>query len=460
MMNHFKAVMLWTLPLVAVGFAGFQINAVQAPEAATASSGPAASSSAASRYVEDLAGVVLGAATVSQRVANTQRINAALSQGIILRLRAGSRIEIASSLIVPSGSGIIGDPGGTKPEIFMPAGQFTNRDETADGGRYARNAVAISFSGTTNRPGAPTDGVRLANFRVVSDPAMGRRLRAIVGQNVTNCTISNVEVSGIPSGMGIALASARNCSLSDIYVHDFSDTSAWDFQPQSTGIEIDNDLISGVPSSGVRIERFRVDDITVGGPSLARWGYQTDGINIVNYRSRVDIADGRISNVGEGIDTFGSDGTISNVEINEAYMFGLKLIHGASRNTMRNISITNAGIAGVSINGSNESVPDTADNLITGLRIKNLDPHLVWRENSSTGVSIAGNKSLHLPRNNRVIGAHIDLGPNGKYGWVDGSTGSGNLGTDIVVVPGSSLDRTVLIQRGGGSVVLRDGQRF
>ena len=195
------------------------------------------------------------------------------------------------------------------------------------------------------------------------------------------------------------------------------------------------------------------------GASLAKWGYQTDGINVVNSRSQVTIDQGEITNVGEGIDTFGSDGSISNVTIRDAYIFGLKFIHGASRNVVRNILITNAGLAGVIFAGSNQARTDTSGNRITGLTIRNLDPNGVWKENNSGGIIVSGRGSVRLPRDNQVIGADIDLGPNGKFGWIDGSTGSGNRASDMRVVPGRSLQRMVLVQNGGSVVSLRQGRQ-
>ena len=406
-------------------------------------------------YVENLPGVTPGVASPEQRRANTSLINAALARGAILRLRAGSLIQISSSLILPTGSGLVGDAGAVKPVIFMPASSFTNRDDQAGTGRYSPTAVAINFSGQLSGGHVPSRGVRLENLSVRSEDVGGRRLRAIVGQNVTDCTIRNVEVSDIPSGVGIALSSARNCLVSDVYVHDFHDKAQWTFSPQSTGIEVDNDLINDIPSEGVTIRRFRISDITVEGASLARWGYQTDGINIVNSRSRTAIEQGQISNVGEGIDTFGSDGSISDVVIRDAYIFGLKFIHGASRNAVRNVTITNAGLAGVIFAGSNAARTDTSGNVITGLIVKNIDPDGVWKENSTGGIIVSGRGTVRRPTNNRVVDAHIDLGPNGKYGWVDGSTGSGNRASGFTVVPGRSLDRKVLIQNGGSVVDVR-----
>ena len=60
-------------------------------------------------YVDDLDGVRFGAVSPAQRRANTSIVNAALARGMVLRLRPGALLEISSSLILPSGSGLVGD---------------------------------------------------------------------------------------------------------------------------------------------------------------------------------------------------------------------------------------------------------------------------------------------------------------------------------------------------------------
>lgn len=407
-------------------------------------------------FVEDLPGVVTGRVGPAQRIANSTTINAALARGVLLFLRPNTRIEIGRSLVVPSGAGIIGEAGGAKPVIYLPAANVSNRGIS---GKYGVSATAINFSGLTSAPYAPSNGVWLENFAIVSDLAPGRHLTGIVGRNVRNCSIRNVEISGIPTGIGIALASAARCTVRNVFIHDFSDASQSRTAPQSTGIEIDNDLVDGVPSSDVYIEGFRIEDLVVSGPLLARWGYQTDGINVANPASRVRIANGRISGVGEGIDTFGSDGLIENILIEDSQIFGLKFVHGASRNLVRNVVINNSGLAGVTFSGSDSVKQDTSRNKVINLTIRGVDPRGVFAANSTAGILIADNGGRSgKPRDNKVAGARIDLGPNGKFGWLDTSTGRGNDGSDIVIAGGEPGSRPVLIRNHAGVVQLIAGK--
>jgi hypothetical protein len=411
----------------------------------------AAEQGASVLYVENVSGVRTGAATAAERLRNSAILNAQLAQGAELHLHSGTRLEIGRSLRISSGGAIIGDAGGTAPVIFMPASAFNNTSFAADQGRYAPASVGIDFSGQLAAPFAPSRGVRIENVKLVSEAKRGRQLRAIVGRNVSDCVIRNVEISGFPTAIGIALSSARRCRINNVYVHDFSDDTAWAVQPQSTAIEIDNDLVNHTPSADTSVSDFKIERIRVSGPLLAKWNYQTDGINVLNSGSRVDIRNGRISEVGEGIDTFGSYGTINNVVIDNAYIFGLKFIHGASHNQVHDVAITNAGLAGVNFSGSDQASQDTAGNVISGLMISNVDPLGTWKEHSTAGILVSGKDARRSPVENEVIGARIDLGPNGKFGWLDDSTGRGNRGSGLQIRGGRSLHRKVLIMYGGGS---------
>ena len=413
---------------------------------------PSAPAQSADRYVESLPGVRTGIVNAHQRVANTSAINAFLAGGGRLRLHVGTRVEIAGTLKIASGGAIIGDVGTAKPIIFMPANAFDNTVDVVDKTRYGARAVGIDFSGELLGALRPSTGVTIENLRLVSESKTGRRLRGIVGRNVVGCVLRNVELSDFPMAIGVALASARGCRLSDIYIHDFYDDTAWRLLAQSTGIEIDNDEVQGVPSSGNIIEGFRIERIRVGGALLAKWGYQTDGINLFFGAHGTQISNGTISDVGEGIDTFGSDGMTSNVTIGRAYIFGLKFIHGAAHNRANNIVIHDAGLAAVNFSGSDQASQDTFDNSITDLTVSNIDARGTWRANSTAGILISGKNARRNPVDNRVTHARIDLGPNGKYGWLDESTGSGNTGIDIRINGGRSLDRPVLVLYGGGAV--------
>ncbi len=441
-----------TFPLLATFALALATSSSQI-SASLVATGGAVERAGSAEFIEDLPGVRTGRVGHAQRVLNTAAINKALAAGAELHLRRHSRIEIASSLVLPSGSALIGSGSGAdRPIIFMPASEFDNSDN-GSARRYGSSAVGINFSGSALD--GPSAAVRLENFILESDPRMGRYLRGIVGLNVRDCTIRNVEIRGIPTGVGIALASARRCNLSNLYVHDFADQTDWPTLPQITAIEIDNDLVHGIASSGVVIDGFDIEHMRARGAFVTHWGYQTDGINIANVASHVDISNGKIVDTGEAIDTFGSGGIIRNVDIADSYQFGLKFIHGASDNRVSDVRIVNSGIAAVTFSGSLSSRHDTAGNILSNIRIVGIDPAGVFRDHSTAGILINHPASMPgKPRNNRVESTVIDLGPNGKYGWLDTSTGSGNVGSDLTVLGGAHEEKPVWIAHGGGRVTL------
>jgi hypothetical protein len=242
---------------------------------ACARSAPAQNSD---RYVETLPGVRTGIVGSRQRVANTAAINAFLAQGGRLRLHSGTRVEIASTLKIAAGGAIIGDAGASKPIIFMPASEFDNRVDAVDKTRYGSRAVGIDFSGEMLGLLRPSNGVTIENLKLLSESRTGRRLRGIVGRNVVGCVLRNVEISDFPMAIGVALASARGCRMSDIFVHDFYDDTPWGQLAQSTAIEIDNYEVQGIPSSGNSIEGFRIERIRARGFRTARLRTSAKGL--------------------------------------------------------------------------------------------------------------------------------------------------------------------------------------
>lgn len=412
--------------------------------------------------VETISGVVTGVVSDAQRVINTTNINSVLATGKRIWLRAGIRIEIASSLFLASNSGIIGEMGGVRPTIYMPLSKFTNTNNTTVDGtwavntRYGSNAVGINMSGQIGSPYTAKTNIRLENFTLESDPSIGRYLRGIVGLNVTNSQIVEVEVKNFPTAIAICLASVKGVQIRWPYIHDFTDSTNWASLPQITGIEIDNDIVNSVSSSAVLIECPRIENLTVSGALLTNWGYQTDGINICNAGATGRIVAPLIDTVGEGIDCFGSDWCMSDVILKSCYNYGLKFIHGALRNKATNVTVYNPGLAAVGFFGSDVAATNTSYNCVMNLTVNSLDPSNNWPSNNAACVLITDNgATLRKPSENQVIGATLNMGNNGEYGWLDTSTGSNNFGDDIGFVTGGSSIKRVNVTGTGGSVRLK-----
>lgn len=404
-------------------------------------------------YLEDISGLVEGSG--GNAATNSTAINAALAGGAHYYMRPGALYRVGAQLSIPSNSGLVFE-GDNRPTIYAPAASFTNTDNSTTTARYGSNAAAINISGQVAGPFTANTNITLENFILQFETGIGRYLRGVVGRNISKCRINGLEVFGIPTGIGIVLASAQHCEIERPYIHDFTDSTNWGSLPQLTGIEFDNDQVNSVPTMDTEIRNARIEDLTVSGSLLSTWGYQTDGINIANKAAQVRVRGARIKNVGEAIDCFGCDCIISDIEAEAIYQYLLKFIHGASRNQANNIVGKNIGLAGLLFAGSNMAGQDTEGNVVKGLSVIGLDPNSVWSGSQSAGVLINDNVgTAGKPRNNFVIGITVDPGANGDYGWLDQSTGSRNFGVGLTVRDGTSLQKRISVSNGAGAAQIK-----
>lgn len=325
--------------------------------------GASAPALVARHYVDDLPGFVRDRRDVAAAQANRRAIAAAFDAGArTRRIRAGTRFAIDRSLVLPSGAALVGEGHREhRPTIIMPTACFTHRSLDV-GERYAPNAVGIMVAGGT-RVGEPSRDVRILNLDLSCEPGDGRVLRGVVARNAANLELAEVGVSGLPVGVAFCLASVRGGRLSHCRAHDCRSDMNWgrDAHPQITGLEIDNDRIAGLGTSDLVVEDFRAEDLTVGPAFLAAHGYETDGINICATAAvRNRFCDILVRNVGEGIDTFGCDSRFDGVVAQDCHIYGIKCVHGASRNLFDRPVIRRAGLAGITVSGSNEQATRSA----------------------------------------------------------------------------------------------------
>lgn len=413
-------------------------------------------------YVEDIPSFAVG--TSANAMTNATVLNTALAAGVVYNLRPGEFYKIGCRIDVPSNGGLVCDSS-RKPTIYMPAANFT-RANNLYATRYATNAVGIGIYGQTSGSYTPASNAILAGFMLQSEMNGDRNITGVAAQNARNLTLDDLEIFGFPLGLGINLQSVIGALLKAIWCHDFySDTvlaALATNAPNATGIMVGGDEINNIPSTGIVIDGYRLENIR-NGPHFrsANGGEQSDGLNIAATSATVTAINGVISNVGEGIDCFGSDCIFNNTQMKDLYTFGLKFIHGAQRNKASNTSITNTGLAGVVMSGSSVANQDTAGNIVTSLTVENLNANGAWSSSDSAGVLIMDNGAVNCrPRDNQVRGAQIEPGAAGKNGWLDSSTGSGNIGYDIDIKPGASQSRIVLVTNGAGKVQLKGSNAF
>ncbi len=362
---------------------------------------------------------------------DTAAIQAALSAasalgGAAVLLPAGTYL-VSSKINVPSKCGLIGNKVAT---IYAPAASFNN---TSLSNKYASNSAVVDLSGQISGSYTASQSPFLSGVKIQSQVSQGRMVDAVVCRNAVNPSVTECEIFGFPVGCGIRAASVVGAVFADNYIHDFLDnTTSWSGLPQSTAIEIDNDRVNSVFSTGVKITNNEINAIEFGAAAISAYGYQTDGVNIAGT-STVDyvINANRINLVGEGIDTFGERGTIVGNSINNTYNFGIKLIHGASINTVQANVIRNTGIAGIVVAGSNVAgVGHATRNCFIGNIVENVDYLGVW--NASGGAGLAGIKidnstSSYTSRvtNNLFVGNSLD--GSGKVGIITGTDPDNNV---------------------------------
>lgn len=372
-----------------------------------------------------------------------------------LSLNAGRRYRLTRRLIIPSGCGLVDET--HTAELYAPASAF---DNTSLANRYRTNSAVLDASGERTAPFTPAHDIRLRGFKLRSEVQDGRMLDAITARNVEGLIIEGLEISGFPVGCGLRLASLRGAtSITGNWIHDFADDTDWTAQapqfPQLTGIEIDNDLVNGQPSVGVRIVGNAISNLTVGPLLLDVHGYQTDGINVAHHLSHGHVIEGNvIEHVGEGIDFFGRTSTLSDNTVRACFIFGLKLIHGASFNVVSGNTVEGAGLAGIVLAGTSSSWGDTEGNLISGNVIRDIDPDGSWSPHSTACISFMDNGGVGRPRRNLVNANIFSEGDAGKYGWLDSSTGGENFGQANTITPGAGNSRRVLVQFDGGSTTV------
>ncbi len=366
-------------------------------------------------------------------------------------LTPGKRYTLTTRLTIPSRCGLFSDG---SAEIYAPAAVFSNTSLTA---KYTATSSVIDVSGLTISPHTPADSPFIVGIRIRSEVAGGRLVDAIVARNVDNLLIRDCDISGFPLGCGIRAASLIGGNITNNHIHEFTDNTNWGGSPaappQITGIEIDNDVVVSA-SVGTKVTNNTIRSLTVGSTFLAAHGYQTDGINIANKDAyNIAVCGNTITDVGEGIDHFGKGCTITGNAISNVYIFGIKLIHGASSNSVSGGSIINFGLAGVIVSGTSAAgATDIQGNAISGVSISTGNYNSAWTASSTACILISDNGgATGKPKSTLVTGCTLTQGAFCKYGWLDSSTGSGNIGEGLVIIPGAANVKRVEVTGAAGS---------
>lgn len=412
-------------------------------------------------YMDNIS--VVEGAVGGDGVANSAAINAWMlaNPGKVLRERPGALYRIGSRLRMQEGSRLVCESVSNRATLYMTTAfsntNFTQRDTATSCGILAVGQTSGSFT--------PISNVGFENLIVQSDPADGRVLRGLNIRNALNTQVINVEVFGIPCGVGMCLSGARgNTLIENAYIHDFiTNSTAYTGSGfgQLTAIEFDNDLINGIVSEGVRISSPKIDNLTPGAAFIAAWGDQSDGINIARTTARAFVINGAaISRVNEAIDVFGQDNSIIGGTYTDCRGQVIKFVHGAKRNSIISPTIIRPGLSGLSFHGSSTAgVGDTAYNVVSGGIIQDANPLNDKGASTTAGIHFnpnSGEALNQLPRNNTVTGTVLVSGLYGRYGWLDEITAGKNVGEGLDIPAGWTVARVLAPNAGGtGGVRLK-----
>lgn len=277
------------------------------------------------------------------------------------------KIYVLTGIIdIPSTRQIISDGSGTL--LFKTGAEpFDDKGKDDDGEYRDEEVRPIRIVGASN--------VVLRDFRVgmasEENDAQPLLRGGIQVTESSNVSIQGLELLGFPRTQGIiVLNSATSVSIEDNLFHGgYTKVPA----RQVTGIDVDSDReqvdsacvsddskkcpqqnsdnlrIVGNFILGVMMDKTVVDDTSFPDRDGAALGYETDGINLAGNANPHLVANNSIMDVGEGIDTYSSNGQYRNNHIERAFALGVKVVHGASGNLFSGNRVLATGLSSIFI---------------------------------------------------------------------------------------------------------------
>ena len=329
-------------------------------------------------------------------------LQAAVNTGKLVSLN-GASVGIGSQITwAQNGGGIVG-PGHIV--MLTGVGQF---QETVEANKYQTDACGIyvlSFDDVVFR------GFKMSLGGTPNDDSV---CMAIALRDSLRSTVQGCDFTGFRKADGIiAVDSSFDCAVVDNYIHDCEANGLTN--GQLSGVNVDDNRVASVASERLNISRNRIANLTVDATFLATNGYQTDGINVSNAASYAHtIVGNAIDTVGEGIDCFGSYCTIAGNTITDAYLTGIKLIHGASYNAVVGNTIT--GLCKYGINLAGGEIADTTHNLILGNVISGVNSASNHTSSAVSAGVACDNSGTFDPESNLILGNIVANSPKAHWG--------------------------------------------
>ncbi len=300
---------------------------------------------------------------------DTVAIQAAVNVGVA-ELKNGI-FKVTSMITIPDNSGLIGDNSGT---IFATG--FTNQNPDV---HYTTTSLVLNMEGQTVSPYTAGSNKKLIGINIKYNFVNGYVVDAISARNCNDVYIAHNVITDFPLAVGIALASnTKNCIVEGNRIGNFYNSSTFGLtyadrgKVNFYGIIVDDDRVNSLNSNGVVIKDNYIYNIRHGGDALSTFGDQADGIGTQNGTHHI-VKNNHVISVNEGIDTYASYQVIDGNILEDNGGWGIKLIHGASHNSVVNNKVKNSGLGGIVVAGG--SVADTCYNIVTNNDVNIVDPN-------------------------------------------------------------------------------------
>lgn len=248
------------------------------------------------------------------RTDDAAALQAALDTGQLVQLQSGAEYAFGSRLTVPSHGGFVGNGLLT---MLTQAGKF-------DLDRYGPWSIGIFVDSVS-------DARIEARIRMQPVAAV-RTCSPVWVRNCSNIHL-DLEIWGFKEAQfGMVEWNSNVGGHVKLYVHDCYVNSNTLARMQVTALSVDNNRLNGVNSTGLRFD-VQAKDIKFGPAAIARYGYQTDGVNLQGSGYAGHTGKVVAENVDEPLDCW-SDHNV--IEVNaKNCLFGVKLIYGASYNVVQ-----------------------------------------------------------------------------------------------------------------------------
>jgi len=346
---------------------------------------------------------------------DTAKINAALTlfsgTNKYLYMPPGT-YKISSTITIPNKTGLIANGDAI---LYATSAGFSNTVPTT---HYTSTSLVVSMDGQTSSPYTPNYNQKLIGVKIEYQFVEGRVVDAISNRNCYNSEIDHCEIYNFPLCTAIDAASLlHGCKITNNYIHDITTNTNFGGPYTSAdvnlyGIDLDDNRVNSIESVGVLISGNFIENLNHGATSIAAYGDQADGISTQKGKGHV-VTNNVVINVNEGIDTYAKLQTISNNYFKSNSGWGIKLIHGASYNTISNNIVEDAGIGGITVNGG--TISNTQFNLIRGNIVYNIDPNNTNNASFATGCIKIDNQGTFYAKNNIFSENILYPGTNGNY---------------------------------------------